>query len=44
MKIQVLCSTIEDLAVARRFYGRQALGVGDYFFDGLFTEIDSLAL
>ncbi|WP_019867272.1 type II toxin-antitoxin system RelE/ParE family toxin [Methylovulum miyakonense] len=44
MKIQVFRSAIEDLAAARRFYGRQAPGVGDYFFDSLFAEIDSLAL
>ena len=44
MKIQVLRSAMEDLAAGRRFYDRQETGVGDYFFDSLFTEIDSLAL
>ena len=44
MKIQVLHSASEDLAAARRFCDRQETGVGDYFFDSLFAEIDSLAL
>ncbi|MGZ8137155.1 MAG: type II toxin-antitoxin system RelE/ParE family toxin [Methylococcaceae bacterium] len=44
MKIQILRSAMEDLATARRFYDRQEAGVGDYFFDSLFAEIDSLAL
>lgn len=44
MKIQILRSAMEDLAAGRRFYDRQEAGVGDYFFDSLFAEIDSLAL
>jgi len=44
MKVQVLRSAIEDLAAGRKFYDRQEAGVGDYFFDSLFAEIDSLAL
>jgi plasmid stabilization system protein ParE len=44
MKIQVLRSAMEDLAAGRKFYDRQEAGVGDYFFDSLFAEIDSLAL
>lgn len=44
MKIQVLRSAMEDLAAGRKFYDRQETGVGDYFFDSLFSEIDSLAL
>ncbi|TAK62942.1 MAG: type II toxin-antitoxin system RelE/ParE family toxin [Methylobacter sp.] len=35
---------MEDLAAGRKFYDRQEAGVGDYFFDSLFAEIDSLAL
>jgi hypothetical protein len=35
---------MQDLAAARRFYDRQQLGIGGYFFDSLFSEIDSLAL
>jgi hypothetical protein len=43
MKVRVLRSALEDLAAGRRFYDRQA-GVGGYFFDSLFSEIDSLVL
>jgi plasmid stabilization system protein ParE len=44
MKIRILRSALEDLAAAREFYDAQSDGIGDYFFDALFTEIDSLAL
>jgi hypothetical protein len=44
MKVRVLRPAFEDLAVGRRFYDRQEKGVGDYFFDSLFSEIDSLVL
>ena len=41
MKIQILRAAMDDLAVGRKFYDRQEAGVGDYFFDSLFAEIDS---
>ncbi len=44
MKVRVLRSALEDLAAGRRFYDRKASWVGGYFFDSLFSEIDSLAL
>ena len=44
MKVQVLRSAMKDLATGRRFYDSQESGIGDYFFDSLFAEIDSLAL
>ena len=44
MKVRVLRLALEDLASAREFYDRQTAGVGDYFFDSLFAEIDSLTL
>jgi plasmid stabilization system protein ParE len=44
MKVRVLRSALEDLAAGRRFYDRQQEGVGAYFFDSLFSEIDSLTL
>jgi len=44
MKVQVLRSAMEDMATGRRFYDQQEAGVGDYYFDSLFAEIDSLAL
>jgi len=44
MKIKILSSAFEDLLKGRRFYEKQASGVGDYFFDSLFSDIDSLTL
>ncbi len=44
MKIRILRPALEDLAAGRQFYDRQQVGVGSYFFDSLFTEIDSLGL
>ena len=44
MKVRILRPAFDDLAVGRGFYDRQEAGVGDYFFDSLFTEIDSLVL
>jgi plasmid stabilization system protein ParE len=44
MKIKVLRSAFEDIASGREFYDRQREGIGVYFFDSLFSEIDSLVL
>ena len=44
MKIQILISAVKDLEEGRIFYEKQGAGVGDYFFDTLFSDIDSLAL
>ncbi|NOS88449.1 MAG: type II toxin-antitoxin system RelE/ParE family toxin [Methylococcaceae bacterium] len=44
MKVQVLRSAMKDLERGRKFYDCQQSGVGEYFFDSLFSEIDSLAL
>jgi hypothetical protein len=44
MKIKVLSSAIEDLYEGRLFYEKQGEGLGDYFFDSLFSDIDSLVL
>jgi hypothetical protein len=44
MKIKVLSSALEDLSAGREFYDKQVEGVGEYFFDALFADIDSLAL
>ncbi len=44
MKIRILTSACNDLADGRDFYDRQAEGVGDYFMDSLFADIDSLAI
>lgn len=44
MKVRVLRPALEDLVAGRSFYNRQEAGVGGYFFDSLFAEIDSLVL
>jgi len=44
MKVRILRPAFQDLAAGRRFYDRQEPGVGAYFFDSLFAEIDSLVL
>ena len=44
MKIKILPSALEDLHAGQVFYEMQAEGVGEYFFDSLFSDIDSLVL
>lgn len=44
MKIRLLTSAFYDLAEGRDFYERQGEGIGDYFLNSLFSDIDSLAL
>ena len=44
MKIKLLFSTLDDLPEGRLFYEKQGEGLGDYFFDSVFSDIDSLAL
>ena len=44
MKIRIRPSALEDLARGRLFYERQGEGLGQYFMDTLFSDIDSLAL
>ncbi len=44
MKVRVLRPALEDIATGRQFYDARAPGVGDYFFDSIFSEIDSLVL
>lgn len=43
MKIKILASAVTDLENGRKFYEQQGEGLGDYFFDTLFSDIDSLA-
>ena len=42
MKIRVLGAAVRDLIDGHRFYEKQAAGVGDYFLDSLYSDIDSL--
>ena len=44
MRLRILNSALEDLDRGRRFYERQGAGLGAYFLDSLFSEIDSLVL
>jgi len=44
MNLRILDSALEDLDRGRRFYEQQGEGLGAYFLDSLFSEIDSLVL
>ena len=44
MRIKILSSAVEDLHLSRVFYEDQGEGLGEYFFDSLFSDIDSLVL
>ena len=44
MRIEVLDSAQQDLLAGFAFYERQAYGLGSYFLDSLFSDIDSLRL
>ena len=44
MRIRILSSAMDDLHTGRLFYERQGEGLGEYFFDSLFSDIDSLGL
>ena len=44
MRVRIPRSAIEDLARGREFYEKQMGGLGSYFLDTLYSDIDSLAL
>jgi hypothetical protein len=44
MRVRILSSALKDLATGRGFYDDQGEGLGSYFFDSLFSDIDSLTL
>ena len=44
MNLRILESAFNDLAEGRDFYERQGEGLGGYFLDSLFSDMDSLAL
>ena len=44
MKIRILSSAFNDLAHGRDFYEQQGEGLGSYFMDSLFSDVDSLML
>ena len=42
MRIEILDSAEKDLIDGFRFYDRQSKGLGDYFLDSIFSDIESL--
>jgi hypothetical protein len=44
VKVKILRAASEDLQEGYRFYEGQSSGVGNYFIDSLFSDIDSLVL
>ena len=44
MNIQILDDAEQDLIDGFNFYDSQEFGLGDYFLDSLFSDIDSLHL
>ncbi len=44
MKIRILGSASQDLVDGYQFYESQAAGVGSYFLDSLYSDIDSLII
>ncbi|BAO82360.1 MAG: type II toxin-antitoxin system RelE/ParE family toxin [Betaproteobacteria bacterium] len=44
MTIRLLSLALDDLDAGRRFYERQQAGLGDYFLDSLYSDIESLLL
>jgi plasmid stabilization system protein ParE len=43
MRVEILPPALEDLSAGREFYEKQSPGLGTYFLDSLFSEIESLA-
>ncbi len=44
MRIEILDEAQEDLIAGFRFYENQEIGLGAYFLDSLYSDIDSLLL
>ena len=44
MKIEILDAAEQDLVAGYNFYESQSSGLGSYFLDSLFSDIDSLLL
>lgn len=44
MTIKIVSAAIDDLRVAADFYEAQGNGLGSFFLDSLFSDIDSLVL
>jgi plasmid stabilization system protein ParE len=44
LRIRLLSLALRDIEAGRHFYEMQQAGLGDYFLDSLFSDIDSLLL
>jgi hypothetical protein len=44
MRMEILSEAEKDLVSGARFYEDQGAGLGDYFLNSLYSEIDSLLL
>lgn len=44
MRIEILDSAEKDLLDSFKFYERQSKGLGNYFLESIFSDIDSLNL
>lgn len=44
MKIEILDEAEQDLIDGFAFYERQSIGLGDYFLDSIFSDVESLHL
>jgi hypothetical protein len=42
--IYILDEAVEDLKLGKIFYDQQEVGIGDYFWDSLLVDIESLIL
>lgn len=44
MKVKILSEAKQDIFKAASFYEKQAPNLGDYFFDSIMSEIESLSI
>jgi hypothetical protein len=44
MRIEILSEAEDDLVAGAKFYERKRAGLGEYFLNSLYSDIDSLLL
>ncbi len=44
MKLRIIASALQDLVDGYHFYEKQKEGLGNYFLDALYSDIDSLII
>jgi hypothetical protein len=44
MRIEILSDAEEDLVAGTTFYEHQGIGLGDYFLNSIYSDIDSLLI